>query len=102
MEKIDFIESNWNLWLVYWNQTSSYTDTNDAERSERPNYTEKQKTVLNNREVRLLEIADFIRISIDCLHYILHEYLGIRMLYSKLLTDVLKQADHSEPFFGAV
>lgn len=64
--------------------------TSDAERSGRPkeavtseNIRQIHKIILNNRKVKLSEIADTLKISTERVHHIVHEYLGMRKLCAK-------------------
>lgn len=64
--------------------------TSDAERSGRPkeavtseNIRKIHKIILNNRKVKLSEIADTLKISTERVHHIVHEYLGMRKLCAK-------------------
>ncbi len=68
----------------------SYTDTNDTERSGRPNSavvlenTKKlHKLVLADRKLKLREIAEELKISEGSVFTILHEHLSLRKLFSK-------------------
>ena len=38
---------------------------------------------MNNRKVKLREVADIVKISFDSIFTILHEHLGMRKLFSK-------------------
>ena len=78
------------------------TNTDDTERSGRPkstvipeNITKIHKIVLDDRKLKLREIADTLKISECSVFTILHEFLGIRKLFSKwvprLLTPGQKQ-----------
>ena len=67
-------------------------NTVDAERSDRPksafvpeNITKVHKIVLGNRKLKFREIADTLKISEDSVYTILHESLGMRKLFSKLV-----------------
>lgn len=64
--------------------------TEDAERSGRPkeavtdeNIKKVHKIILNDRKVKLQEIADIVKISTERVHHIVHEYLGMRKLCAK-------------------
>ena len=66
------------------------TDTEDAERSDRPNEVVTPETikkvhqiVVENRKFKLHEIADTLKISYGSLYAILHEHLPMRKLLSK-------------------
>ena len=66
------------------------TDTNDAECSGRPNEAvipenmkKILKVVMDNRKVKLREIADIVKISSGSVFTILHEHLGMKKLFSK-------------------
>ena len=72
------------------------TNTDDAERSDRPksavvpeNITKVHKIVLGNRKLKLREIADTLKISEDSVFTILHESLGICKLLSKCVPRLL-------------
>ena len=72
------------------------TSTDDAERSGRPksavfseNITKVHKIDLGDRELKLPEIADTLKISEDSVFTILHESLGMRKLFSKWVTRLL-------------
>ncbi|KAF7271129.1 hypothetical protein GWI33_015956 [Rhynchophorus ferrugineus] len=62
----------------------------DGKRSERPKEvgTEKNikkiyKMILNDRKLKLNEIADTLKISTERVHHIIDEYLGMRKLCAK-------------------
>ncbi|KAF7277753.1 hypothetical protein GWI33_009176 [Rhynchophorus ferrugineus] len=64
--------------------------TEDGERNGRPkevvtdeNMKKIHKIILNDRKLKLNEIADTIKISTERVHYIIHEYLGMRKLCAK-------------------
>ena len=66
------------------------TDTEDAERSGRPNEAVTPETinkvhqiVFENRKLKLREIADTLKISYGSVYAILHEHLSMRKLLSK-------------------
>jgi len=66
------------------------TSTNDAERSGRPNEAvipenikKIQKLVMNDRKLKVHEIADIVKISDGSVSTILHEHLGMRKLCAK-------------------
>lgn len=72
------------------------TDTDDAERSARPievvtpkSIRKVHKIVLENRKVKLREIADTLKISEDSVHTILHEHLSMRKMFSKWVPRLL-------------
>ena len=72
------------------------TNTDDAERSDRPksavvpgNITKVHKIVVGDRKLKLREIADTLKISENSVFTILHEYLGIRKLFSKWMPRLL-------------
>lgn len=72
------------------------TNTEDAERSGRPNdavtpenIKKVHKIVLENRKVKLQEIADTINISKERVGFILHEHLSMRKLFSKWVPRLL-------------
>ncbi|KAF7282415.1 hypothetical protein GWI33_002728 [Rhynchophorus ferrugineus] len=41
------------------------------------------KMILNDRKLKLSEIADTLKISTESVHHIIHEYLGMRKLCAK-------------------
>ncbi|KAF7277691.1 hypothetical protein GWI33_009302 [Rhynchophorus ferrugineus] len=64
--------------------------TEDGERSGRPkqvvtdeNIKKIHKMILNDRKLKLNEIADTLKISTERVHHIIHEYLGMRKLCVK-------------------
>lgn len=64
--------------------------TEDGERSGRPkeavtdeNIKKIHKMILNDRKLKLNEIADTLQISTERIHHIIHEYLGMRKLCAK-------------------
>ncbi|KAF7272963.1 hypothetical protein GWI33_014291 [Rhynchophorus ferrugineus] len=64
--------------------------TEDGERSGRPkkfvsdhNIKKIHKIILNGRKLKLSEIADTLKISIERVHHIIQEYLGMRKLCAK-------------------
>lgn len=64
--------------------------TEDGERSGRPketvtdeNIKKVQKIILNDRKMKLIEIADIVKISSERVHHIIHEYLYMRKLRAK-------------------
>jgi [histone H3]-lysine36 N-dimethyltransferase SETMAR len=64
--------------------------TNDAERSGRPkevvtpeNIKKIHKIILNDRKVKLIEIAETLKISKERVGHIVHEYLDMRKLFAK-------------------
>ena len=66
------------------------TSTNDAERSGRPNETvipenikKIHKLVMNDRKLKVHELADIVKISDGSVFTILHEHLGMRKLHAK-------------------
>lgn len=72
------------------------TDTDDAGRSGRPievvtpeNNRKVHKIVLENRKVKLREIADTLKISEGSVHTILHQHLSMRKLFSKWVPRLL-------------
>ena len=72
------------------------TDTEDAERSVRPNKVVTPETikkvhqiVFENRELKLREIADTLKISYGSVYAILHEHLSMRKLLSKWVPRLL-------------
>lgn len=71
-------------------------DTDDAERSGRPNEAvtpenikKIHKIVLNDRKVKLRELADIVKISKERVGFILHEHLTMRKLCSKWVPRLL-------------
>lgn len=69
---------------------TGHMSVEDDERSGRPkeavtpeNVKKIHKIILENRKVKLAEIADIVKISIERVHHIVHEYLGMRKLYAK-------------------
>lgn len=72
------------------------TDTDDAERSGRPNEVvtpenikKVHKMVFRNRKLKLREIANMINISEGSVFTILHEHLGMKKLFSKWVPRLL-------------
>ena len=72
------------------------TDTEDAERSGRPNEVVTPETikkdhqiVLENRKLKLREIADTLKISYGSVYAILHEHLSMKKLLSKWMPRLL-------------
>ena len=72
------------------------TDTEDAERSGRPNEVVTPETiekvhqiVFENRKSKLREIADTLKISYGSVYAILHEHLSMRKLLSKWVPRLL-------------
>ncbi|KAF7279480.1 hypothetical protein GWI33_007194 [Rhynchophorus ferrugineus] len=70
--------------------------TEDGERSGRPkevvtdeHIKTSHKMTLNDRKLKLNEIADTLKISTERVHYIIHEYLGIRKLCTKWVSHEL-------------
>ena len=66
------------------------TSTNDAERSGRPNEAvipenikKIHKLVMNDRKLKVHELADIVKISDGSVFTILHEHLGMRKLCAK-------------------
>ncbi|KAF7272699.1 hypothetical protein GWI33_014544 [Rhynchophorus ferrugineus] len=66
--------------------------TEDGERSGRPkevvtdeNIKKIDKMILNDRKLKLNEIAHTLKISTERVHHIIHEYLGMRKLCAKWL-----------------
>jgi len=64
--------------------------TEDGERSGRPkeavideNIKKIHKIILNDRKLKLKEIADIVKISPERVHHIIHEYLGMQKLFAK-------------------
>ncbi|QQP41991.1 Putative DD34D transposase [Caligus rogercresseyi] len=86
----------------FTNFKSGRTNTDDAERPGRPNEVvfpenvEKTlKIIMDNRKVKLQEIADTLKLSKGSVFTIIHEYLNMKKLFSKwvprLLTPEQKQ-----------
>ena len=72
------------------------TNTDDAKRSGRPksvvvpeNITKVHKIVLDDRKLKLREIADTLKVSEGRVFTILHESLGMHKLFSKLVPHLL-------------
>ena len=72
------------------------TDTEDAERSGRPNEVVTPETIkkvhqigFENRKLKLREIADTLKISYGSVYDILHENLSMRKLLSKWVLRLL-------------
>ena len=72
------------------------TDTDDAKPSGRPNEVVTPETikkvhqiVFENRKLKLLEIADTLKISYGSVYAILHEHLSLRKLLSKWVPRLL-------------
>ena len=72
------------------------TNTDDAERADRPksavvpeNIQKVHIIVLGDRKLKLHEIADTLKISEGSVFTILHESLGMRKLFSKLVPRLL-------------
>ena len=72
------------------------TDTEDAERSGRPNEVVTPETIkkihqiiFENRKLKLREIADILKISCGSVFAILHEHLSMRKLLSKWVPCLL-------------
>ncbi|KAF7267481.1 hypothetical protein GWI33_019313 [Rhynchophorus ferrugineus] len=64
--------------------------TENGERSGHPkevvtdeNFRKIHKMILNDRKLKLNEIADTLKISTERVHHIIHEYLGMRKLCAK-------------------
>ena len=73
-----------------------YTHTEDAERSGRPNEVVTPETikkvhqiVLENRKLKLREIADTLKISYGSVYAILDQHLSMRKLLSKWVPRLL-------------
>ncbi|KAF7286381.1 hypothetical protein GWI33_005674 [Rhynchophorus ferrugineus] len=41
------------------------------------------KIILNDHKLKLNEIADTLKISTECIHHIIHKYLGMRKFCAK-------------------
>ncbi|KAF7271294.1 hypothetical protein GWI33_015811 [Rhynchophorus ferrugineus] len=73
----------------------------DGERSGRP-----KEVILNDRKLKLSEIADTLKISTERVHHIIHEYLGMRKLYAKWVPceltfdQIQRQVDDSEQYLN--
>lgn len=66
------------------------TCTDDTERLKRPNeavteenITKVHRIVLDDRKVKVREIADIVKISIGSVHHILHEHLCMKKLSAR-------------------
>ncbi|KAF7278350.1 hypothetical protein GWI33_008483 [Rhynchophorus ferrugineus] len=66
--------------------------TEDGERCGRPkevvtdeNIKKIHKMMLNDRKLKLNEIADTLKTSTERVHHIIYEYLGMRKLCAKLV-----------------
>ncbi|KAF7268124.1 hypothetical protein GWI33_018707 [Rhynchophorus ferrugineus] len=64
--------------------------TEDGKRSGRPkgavteeNIKKIHKMIFGDRKFKLNEIADTLKISLECVYHIFHEYLGMRKLCAK-------------------
>ena len=103
--------------IIYWyvEFKRGHTNTDDAERFGRPtsavvleNITKVHKIVLDDRKMKLREIAGTLKISEGSVFTILHESLGMRKLFSKWVPRFLKpgqkqqRVEDSERLFGAV
>lgn len=78
-------------------------DTDDAERSGRPNEAvtaenvEKvEKLIHSNRKVKLQEIADALKLSKGTIFTIAHEHLGMKKLFSKWVPRFLKPEEKQQ------
>lgn len=78
--------------IIYWfaEFKRGRASTSDAERSGRPkeavtdeNIKKVHKIILNDRKVKLIEIANTLKISKERVGNIVHEYLGMRKLCAK-------------------
>ena len=73
----------------------SRTETEDAERSSRPNEVVTPETIkkvhwfFENRKLKLREIADTLKISYGSVYSILHEHLSTKKLLSKWVPRLL-------------
>ncbi|XP_031639731.1 protein GVQW3-like, partial [Contarinia nasturtii] len=81
-------QSNIKYWFREFKR--GRTDTDDAQRSGRPkevvtpeNIKKIHKIILNDRNVKLSEIAETLKISKERVHHIIHEYLDMRKLCAK-------------------
>ena len=79
------------------------TSTEDAERSGRPNEVvtpenikKAHKIILENRKVKLQEIADIMKMSKGSVFTILHEHLSMRKLFSKWVPRSLSQVTEND------
>ncbi|KAF7267515.1 hypothetical protein GWI33_019256 [Rhynchophorus ferrugineus] len=77
--------------------------TEDGERNRRPKEVPKKihKMILNDRKLKLNEIADTLKISTERVHHIIHEYLSMRRLCEKrvpheLIFNQKQRVDYSE------
>lgn len=79
-------------YVEYWfaKFRTGHMTTEDDERSGRPNdavtpenIQKIQKIILNDRKVKLIEIAEGLKISKERVGHIVHEYLGMRKLCAK-------------------
>ena len=85
---VGLLTLNGHCVLHYWCRR----DTNNAERSGRPNeavspdnFKKIHKIVWNDRKVKLRELADILKISKERVAFLLHEHLSIRKLFSKFV-----------------
>ena len=78
--------------VEYWFRQfrTGRASTSDAERTGRPkevvtpeNIKKIHKMILNDRKVKLIEIAEALKISKERVGHIVHEYLGMRKLCAK-------------------
>lgn len=81
-------QSNIKYWFREFKR--GRTDTTDAQRSGRPNEVvtpenikKIHKIIMNDRKLKLSEIADTLKISKERVHHIIHEYLDMRKLCAK-------------------
>ena len=71
-------------------------DTSDATRSGRPieasipeNIKKLHRIVLNDRKVKVRELADMLKISAERVHHILHEHLQMKKLCARWVPRLL-------------
>ena len=99
------VKISWHsdVWSTSYSDLSEYaelkcgrTDTEDAERSGRPNEVVTPETikkvhqiVFENRKLKLCEIPDTLKISYGSVYAILHEYLSMWKLLSKWVPCLL-------------
>ena len=81
-------------WFAYFER--GHTNTDDAERSGRPNSAvvpeniqKVHKMVLDDHKLKLREITDTFKISEGSVFTISHEHLSMRKLYSKWVPHLL-------------
>ncbi|KAF7270729.1 hypothetical protein GWI33_016311 [Rhynchophorus ferrugineus] len=57
--------------------------TEDGKRNGHPKEDATDYMILNDRKLKMNELADTLKISIERVHHITHEYLGMRKLCAK-------------------